>query len=489
MRHTRFPTLAAMVCSCAMSGGAFAQVNLAGGYATAGAGIGALASTRVATGLEWPVFATYAPGDFTRLFILEKRGRIRVLNLKTGVVTATPFLNIDSLVGGGNSTNSERGLLGLAFHPGYQKNGFFYVDYTNNSSNTIVARYTVSGNPDIADVGSGVQILFINQPQTNHNGGWIGFGPNDGYLYIATGDGGNFCDTGSGHSSGGNAQDITNNLLGKMLRIIPSTTVGVGGYTIPPDNPFVGITGDDEIWAYGLRNPWRSSFDSVSGDLYIGDVGQGAREEIDYQPGSSTGGENYGWRCREGDVASSASGCSTAGCPAPDSFTEPLHVYSHSPPPPPAGFVCAVTGGYVYRGCAIPTLDGTYFLADFCGGATWSFKVVAGAVTEFTNRNPELTPSIEGFAVNQIVSFGEDARGEQYIVDQGGGGTSGQVFKIIPVDPTISPADLDCSGDVGVKDLLFLLGSWGPCDGCLADLDGDHFVGVKDLLSLLGSWG
>jgi len=484
MRHTRFSTLAAMVCSCAMSGGAFAQVHDTRGEAiAAGTGIEAMTTVRVAGNLDHVVFATHAPGDYTRLFIVEKQGRIKVLNLKTGVVNATLFLDIDAIVGGGFTTIDERGLLGLAFHPDYQSNGFFYVNYTNNSSDTIVARYTVSGNPDIADDGSSVQILFINQPLGTHNGGWIGFGPNDGYLYIATGDGGNSCDTGAGHTTGtGNAQDITHNLLGKMLRIIPSTKPLVGGYAIPKDNPFVDITADDEIWAYGLRNPWRPSFDRATGDLYIADVGQLQREEIDFQPASSTGGENYGWRCMEGNACSSISGCSTTGCTCGDSaLTDPIHEYTHA-----LGF--AITGGYVYRGCAIPTLDGTYFFADYVIQRLWSFTYDGANVLDFTSRIAELSPSSDGFTINQISSFGEDVRGELYIVDQGSG-TAGQVFKIVPVEPTISPADVDCSGDVGVNDLLVLLGSWGPCDGCVADFDGDHVVGLLDLLFLLGSWG
>ena len=470
MRHTRFPTLAAMVCSCAMSGGAFAQVTLTEGGTTAGAGI-ALTTVRVASNLDHVVFATYAPSDYTRLFIVEKQGRIKVLNLKTGVVNATLFLNIDGLVGGGLSTNDERGLLGLAFHPGYQNNGFFYVDYTDNSGRTTIRRYSVSGDPEVADPASGVTLLSIFQPFVNHNGGWIGFGPNDGYLYISMGDGG------SGGDPGNRAQDITNQLLGKMLRIDVDGDNGPGGnYGIPPDNPFVDKVGDDEIWAYGLRNPWRSSFDRATGDLYIADVGQNAWEEIDFQPANSTGGENYGWRCYEGDHP-----FNTGGCPPAGTMVFPIHEYSHA-------FGFSITGGYVYRGCAIPTLDGTYFFADYVSARLWSFTYDGNNVLNFTEVSAELSPSSDGFIINQISSFGEDALGELYIVDQGFG-TSGQVFKIIPVVPTISPADLDCSGAVGVKDLLFLLGSWGPCDGCLADLDGDHVVGVKDLLSLLGSWG
>ncbi|MCZ6492810.1 MAG: PQQ-dependent sugar dehydrogenase [Planctomycetota bacterium] len=318
---------------------AMAQPRDQGGLA--GAGIEPLTTVRVASGLNRPVFATHAPGDFSRLFIVEQRGVIKILDLATKMVLAEPFLDIDVLVGGPNDNFDERGLLGLAFHPDYQTNGYFYVNYTNNSSDTSIRRFTVSGNPDIADPASFFTLLTISQPFANHNGGWMGFGPNDDYLYIATGDGGFFCDPGQ------RAQDITNQLLGKMLRI------DVDGddfpkdinrnYAIPPDNPFVGVTGDDEIWAYGLRNPWRSSFDRETGDLYIADVGQNAREEIDYQPAASRGGENYGWDCEEGtecansvspDCAGTANGCS---CGDP-TLVNPIHEYTHS-------FGFSITGG------------------------------------------------------------------------------------------------------------------------------------------------
>ncbi len=455
-------------------------LSVAIGVVDAGTNIPELATVRVAVGLQFPVFATHAPGDTSRLFILEKPGRIRILNLDTGVLLGTAFLDINSSVGGGTAINDETGLLGLAFHPDYQTNGFFYTYFTNNSLDTVVARYTVTANPDLATTLNAVQILFVNQPQPNHNGGWMGFSPNDGYLYIALGDGGNFCDTGFGHSSGGNAQDLTNNLLGKMLRIIPSTTFLVGGYTIPADNPFVGINGDDEIWAYGLRNPYRASFDRDNGDLYIGDVGQDAREEVDYQPASSTGGENYGWRCMEGNGCSSLSGCSTTGCTCGSpSLTLPIHQYIHS------GSVCAVTGGYAYRGCAIPGLAGHYFLADFCSNVVTSFLVSGGVATQFTNRTPEITPSLGGFTVNQIASFGEDANGEIYIVDQGFGGTSGQVFKIV----SECPSDINGDGATNVLDLIELLLNFGVAGCAPTDVNGDGATNVLDLIELLLAFG
>ena len=479
MRHSWFPTLA-LVCTLAVTSVALAQAGLAGGNATAGDGIEALTTVRVAGDLDHVVFATYAPGDYTRLFIVEKQGRIKIVNLKTGVLSGQLFLDIDALVGGGGSTSNEQGLLGLAFHPDYQKNGFFYVNYTKNSDaqfheDTVIARYEVDpGNPDVALPNSALILLTFDQPFGNHNGGWIGFGPNDGYLYISTGDGGNQCDPGQ------RAQDITNQLLGKMLRIDVDGD-NAGNYGIPESNPFVGIIGDDEIWAYGLRNPWRPSFDRATGDLYIADVGQDAREEINFQPNDSTGGENYGWDCMEG------SDCQAAGCPAgacvcfsPD-LTDPIHEYNHF-------LGRSLTGGYVYRGCAIPTLDGTYFFADYVSDRLWSFTYDGKNNPIVTSRIAELSPSSDGFPIDDISSFGEDARGEVYIVDQGGG-FNGQVFKIVPDVPTISPADLDCNGVVGANDLLTLLSSWGSCDGCLADLDGDHVVGAPDLLTLLAEWG
>ncbi|MBT8484557.1 MAG: hypothetical protein HKO59_02975 [Phycisphaerales bacterium] len=438
--------------------------------ATAGSGIEPITSVRVAAGLTRPIFATHAPGDYKRLYVIQKRGQIRIVNLNTGVVSASSFMDIDSIVGGGTTTNNEQGLLGLAFHPDFKANGFFYVYYTNNSGNSVIARYRAketspgSGiyNPDIADVSSAFTIMTFSQPFSNHNGGWIGFGPNDGYLYIATGDGGSAGDPSN------RAQDITSQRLGKMLRL---DVDGGSPYAVPADNPFVGVTGDDEIWAYGLRNPWRPSFDRDTGDLYIADVGQFSWEEISYQSADSAGGENYGWRCREG-----MHNFTFTGACFDQTFTEPFHEY----PNPSQGR--SITGGYVYRGCAIPSLRGTYFFADYVSARIWS--VDAGGTTDnFTIRTSELVPDIG--AINNIASFGEDARGEIYICDQSGG----EIFKIVPVKPTILPADLDCNGAVDFTDLLTLLAAWGECDGCLPDLDGDDMVGFADLLAMLASWG
>ncbi|MDH5308171.1 MAG: PQQ-dependent sugar dehydrogenase, partial [Myxococcales bacterium] len=238
-------------------------------------------------------------------------------------------------------------------------------------------------------------------------------------LYIATGDGGGANDDGTGHTPGtGNSQDTTANLLGKILRIDVDGSDGPGGrYGIPPGNPFVGQAGDDEIWSFGLRNPWRNAFDAETGDLYIADVGQNLWEEVNLQPAASAGGENWGWRCREG-----AHDFNTAGCGGL-ALLDPIHEYSHAGPPQR----CSVTGGEVYRGCAMPDLAGTYFFADYCSAQIWSFRTQGGAVVDFRDRSAEL--AVAGRTINEITSFGRDARGELYVVDR-----SGEVYRIAPRD-------------------------------------------------------
>ncbi|MBL8963238.1 MAG: PQQ-dependent sugar dehydrogenase [Phycisphaeraceae bacterium] len=460
-----------------------------------GAAVGAahgqgLTTVRVASGLARPIYVTHAPGDPSRLFIIEKQGRIRIL--KNGVLLTTPFLDIDPIVTGGTTTNSEQGLLGLAFHPDYQTNGKFYVNYTAvaGSGDTVVAQYTVSGNPDIANT-TGTTIITFDQPQTNHNGGWIAFGP-DGYLYIASGDGGNFNDQGTGHTEpGGNAQDITSNLLGKMLRVdvdgddFPSDPNR--NYRIPTGNPFVGVTGDDEIFQYGLRNPWRNAFDRQTGDLWIADVGQGAWEEVNFSPAGSGAGLNFGWRCKEGNANFNFdANCATL------SLTAPIWVYDH------AG-KCSITGGYVYRGCAIPELQGTYFFADFCSNDIWSFRYTTDSgIQEFTNRRVELTPP-GGLTINAITSFGEDYFGEIYICDQGTTASNGEIFKIIPVSPGMDtdgngipntcepggcPADFDGSGFIDLDDYVAFVLAFEDGDES-TDVDGSGFVDLDDFVAFV----
>lgn len=392
-----------------------------------------VASQFVADGFTRPLFVTSPPGDTTRLFVVEQGGRIRLI--KNGVLQGTDFLNISSIV---NQGGGERGLLGLAFHPNYASNGYFYVNYIDQSAfpgDTIIARYQVSANPDIANAGSALVLLTIDQLDTNHNGGWMGFGPNDGYLYIAVGDGG------GANDPGGNGQNI-NTVLGSILRL----DVNAAPPYEPPTNPFAGaIPGHNLIWAYGLRNPWRCSFDRQTGDLWIGDVGQNAREEIDFQPASSTGGENYGWSVAEGFACLGGTG----SCGTSSGFTPPVLDY-------PRTTGQSVTGGYVYRGTAIPGLQGTYFYADYIFGAIWSFKY-NGTIQEFTNRSAELDPP-GSRVINNVSSLGEDASGELYIVDY----QDGEIYKIVGVN-------IDTDGD-GLTDAQETVLGTNPNN---PDTDGD----------------
>lgn len=420
-----------------------------------------LGTVRVASGLNRPVGITHAPGDESRLFILEKPGRIRILNLDTGDLNATPFLDVTSLVNGGTSQHDERGLLGLAFHPNYAENGYFYVNYFSTSGAMTIRRYSVSADPDIADTTSALTLLTIPQPASNHNGGWLGFSPNDGYLYIASGDGGGSGDTGN------NGQN-PNNLLGTLLRIdVDNPDQGLD-YGIPSDNPLVGQTGRDEIWAYGLRNPWRVSFDRLTGDLYIADVGQNAWEEINFQPSTSAGGENYGWRCYEGNNP-----FNTSGCGPQSNYDFPFHTYPIGGQPE-----CTVIGGFVYRGQDIPALDGTYFFADYCSAKIWSLRYDGNNVSEFTNRTADLSPSQDGHTVNWITAFGEDARGEIYIASQPFSG--GAIFKIISTAP-VPPVNNECDNAIVVSDGPSIFSSAGASTTGPNEPDACDFFGDSNI--------
>jgi glucose/arabinose dehydrogenase len=323
-----------------------------------------------------------------RLFIVEQAGRILVM--KNGRVLATPFLDIHSLVVSGG----ERGLLSVAFHPDFESNGVFVVDYTRASGHvgdTVIARYRVSpASSDVADRSSGQTLLTIDQPQSNHNGGLVMFGP-DGFLYVGMGDGGSGGDSGAGHAPQGNGQSLTT-LLGKILRIAVFAT---GPYAIPASNPTIGSGARREIWSYGLRNPWRFSFDRGTGALYIGDVGQNAWEEVDYRPSSSKGGENYGWPVYEGAHPYRGGGLS--------GDTRPVAEYSH------AGD-CSITGGYVYRGQRIASMYGFYFLGDYCSGKVRTLVNFRGRWTMSTLLDTAFL----------ISSFGEDEAGELYLVNLAG---------------------------------------------------------------------
>ena len=378
-----------------------------------------IATTRVASGLLYPVFATAPAGDANRLFIVEQRGVIKIL--KDGAILPTPFLDIDALVT--NPTiGDERGCLGMAFPSDYPVTGYFYVYYTDLAGDSHIVRYTVSADPDVADPASALNILFLDQPATNHNGGTIAFGP-DGYLYMGFGDGG-----GSNDPNGNGQSGAT--LLGKMIRIDPTGDAFPGdpmqNYSIPPTNPFVGNPSfRDEIWARGVRNPYRWSFDRSTGDIWIGDVGQGCWEEVDFEPAGSPGGVNWGWNKLEGNHCfQPGAGCTPTGCDS-SGITLPIREYSHSQD----GFSCAITGGYVYRGSDIPGLAGTYFYADYCSGQIYSMRYDGATLTELVNRTAELAPG-GGQSITAVSGFGEDGMGEMYLIDRAA--ASGEVYKIVP---------------------------------------------------------
>lgn len=365
---------------------------------------------RVATGLAAPLFLQGRPGE-DDVFVTERSGVIRLLDPATGAVEPVPFLNISSSVG----TAGEGGLIGFTPAPDYVTNGEIYVHVTNTSGDSEIRRYTRSaGNPDTADPGSAELILTVDQPASNHNGGWIGFGP-DGFLHIAFGDGG------GGGDPDGNGQN-TGTLLGTILRIDPGSDDFPGdanrNYAIPADNPFVGTSGADEILAYGLRNPYRNGFDRDTGDLYLGDVGQGDIEEIDLIANGDLSGRNFGWPLREGTQMEQ-------GADDP-SFTTPVIEYGHGSGPRQGN---SLTGGYVYRG-PIAALGGRYFFADFVSGGVWSVpvdEIVQGETipsTDFILETDVLAP--DAGSLTSIVSFGEDNDGNLFILTIGG-----DVFQIV----------------------------------------------------------
>jgi len=326
------------------------------------------------------------PANDDRLFVTQQSGHIRIVH-PNGTVNATDFLNVTSLI----STGGERGLLGLAFHPDYATNGYLYVNYTNTNGDTTIARYHVSSNPDIADPNSGLVMLTVSQPFANHNGGTLRFAP-DGYLYIGMGDGG------SGGDPGNRAQNINEN-LGKLLRL----DVNAEAPYFPPTNPYVGVDGSDAVWAIGLRNPWKWSFDSLTGDLWIADVGQNAVEEINHVTGNGGPGLNYGWKCYEGTTVY------TAGCAQPGvTYTMPIYTYTHS-----GTGGCSITGGYVYRGTMYPNFTGKFFFADYCLNR---LGYIDGTTATYTPTFSQLSG---------ITTFGQDRNGELYV------GAGSTIYKII----------------------------------------------------------
>jgi len=390
----------------------------------------------VTSGFSAPTYLTAPIGDAQRLFVVEQNsGLIRII--RNGQILPTPFLDVGALISG----TGERGLLGMAFHPDYANNGRFFINYTQNVTggpgalgDTVVAEYAVSASdPDVADPTLVQVILSVSQPFLNHNGGGMQFGP-DGMLYIGMGDGG------SGNDPGNRAQN-TNQQLGKMLRL----DVDVASPFLPPDNPFAGGGGDPAIWMRGLRNPWRFSFDRLTGDLWIGDVGQFDVEEIDFVAGGGVGGENFAWRCMEGNDCTGLTGCVCFDAV----LTDPIHTYGHNT----GG--CSVTGGYVYRGSEIPALQGTYFFADFCSSEVWTLEESGGAAINFTDRTAELSGPI-----GLVSSFGEGGTGELYIIDY----SDGEVHKIVELchilkycratdNSSGGPASISATGSTMVADM------------------------------------
>lgn len=347
-----------------------------------------------------PMFLTHSNDGTDRIFVVEQRGIIRVFPNDSNVSSTTTFMDIQGKV---DDTGNEMGLLGLAFHPNYSSNRYFYVDYTNTTGGvrkTRISRFTTMvGNPNQADTSSELILMEITQPYTNHNGGMILFGL-DGYLYIGMGDGG------SGGDPQNNAQNLQS-LLGKILRINVDTTVGSTNYGIPATNPFYGnpIAGKEEIFSIGMRNPWRFSQDPVSGDIWCGDVGQNAWEEIDL----IENGDNYGWRCYEGNHPYNTSGCLPAS-----NYTSPIKEYANSSPD------CSVTGGYIYRGTRRPELAGRYIYADYCSGKIWKFLYQNGNVSE---------DQLLLTAPWSISSFGVDQHNELYVIRMDFSGSNSRIYK------------------------------------------------------------
>jgi glucose/arabinose dehydrogenase len=358
----------------------------------------------VTSGINQPLLITNASDGSGRLFIVQRAGQILIY--KNGALLSTPFLNIQSIV---NSLEGEQGLLGLAFHPNYETNGRFYTLHTDQNKSIVLSVFTRSNtDPDRADPNSRIPLLTIPKSYTNHNGGTLAFGP-EGYLYWSTGDGG------SGGDPGNNAQNL-NSLLGKILRLDVSSAAS---YSIPASNPFYSNPDPSirkEIWAYGLRNPWRFSFDRLTGDMYIGDVGQSKREEIDFQSAVSNGGENYGWRVMEGSLCYNPStGCTQSG------KVLPVAEYDHT-------MGCSITGGHVYRGNQYPQMNGYYFYGDFCSGLLYALR--------YDPQHGWMSQLIADTSYS-ISSFGEDEHGELYMADYATGKIYQLVYKVLPGKATL----------------------------------------------------
>ena len=416
-----------------------------------------------------------APGDDTRLFIATRDGRVQILNWKTGEFNDDPFLDLSGIV---NSGAGEAGFNGMVFHPDYQDNGRFFVFISvfegDVNADTVLVECARDGDdPDLAEEDV-IRRLTIEKPTPYHNGGWMDF-DDEGYLLLSVGDGG------GGNGGGARAQNTTDGrLLGKLLRLdidgddFPSDPER--NYAIPADNPFVDTTGDDEIWVYGLRNPWSGSRDPQTGDIFLGDVGRVTIEELDVVVGGGQGGENYGWRCMEGSLCTGFNVCT---CNDPN-LELPLWEYEHNDDPGR----CSIIGAEVYRGCAIPFLDGHVLTSDLCTNEVWSIEwSPAEGLTGVVDRSAEIADGSDVSMPTPTV-MGHDDRGEIWI-----GCYTGEILKVVPQQQFIEESDFNCDGAVNVEDLLQVLSGWGSCNGCREDLDGDHQVTVTELLRIISDWG
>ena len=412
------------VSSVKIAGAAFLIVSMMSPVAKA-----SITSETVATGVPGVLHIASAPDDPDRLFLAQRGGSILILDLTTNTVLGTPFINVNDAPGTPVNTSGEGGLLSMAFHPEYASNGHFFVFYTCDLDpgaplvfGTRISRFSVTGNPNIADPASETIFMELDKLPfafTNHNGGMVAFksGDPNHYLYVSLGDSGGACDPGL------RAQDITEK-HGSILRIDvdPGPSGDIANPYAPPSNPFVGATGDDLIWVYGLRNPFRFSFDRATGDMYIGDVGQVTREEVSFQSGSSAGGENYGWNAFEGFTTPDPP-CSPSS-PALPGMVAPIHDY-------PRSDGVAVTGGHVYRGLDYASMSGRYFFADYVFGNVWSFVRTGAGISDLQDHTALVNAS-----TSNIPTFGEDSRGELYFST-----ITGDIFRI--VDPDSGPVDLD----------------------------------------------
>lgn len=411
----------------------------------------ALSKQVVLTGLARPVSLASPPGDAARLFVCEQfsgtTGRVRIVDLTNGTLVPTPFLSIT-----GVSTGNEQGLLGLCFHPQYAQNGYAYVYYVKDGA-TWLDRFTVSGtDPNQADPASRKTIWSVTRPAAHHNCGWIEFGP-DGYLYVGVGDGAQTLAT----------IDQPESPFGRMLRL---DVDGGDPYAIPADNPWVGVTGLDEAWVTGLRNPWRCAFDPVDGELWIADVGNAAREEIDVM-GTGAGGLHFGWPCWEGNIPYLTLG----SCPPAGTLTYPIHEYVHT------GGACSITGGRVYRGDGSTSLRGTYFFADLCNNKIWTLHRGATGGPQVIDRTAQVQASWN------VTCFGEDGAGNLYYAS-----LPGSLVRITAADVGCT-SDFDQDGDVDATDLAALLGRWGALGATTFDTDRSDEVDGGDLANLISSWG